>query len=97
MEEYPCRLADDAAHASTPGLSISSAAPHTRHRRWWWCASRALAPAVQRLAVVGADGVDLARLGERLERAVDGREADGRAAIVAVGVAEVVVPALGAT
>ena len=33
----PCSAATRRAHRSTGGSVTSTARPHSRHTRWWWC------------------------------------------------------------
>ena len=75
----PCSAAIASVHRSTAGPSTSTVAPQARQTRWWWW--RVRAAAVDRLAVLGAQHVDLAGVGERLQGAVDGGQPDGVAAL----------------
>ena len=76
--ENPCSAAIVRVHRSTAGPSTSTVRPQARQTRWWWWVSGA-AP-VDRLAVLVAQHVDLAGVGEPLQGAVDRRQADRLAA-----------------
>ena len=70
----PCAAATASAHRSTASPVTSTARPQERHTTWWWWSVEHAA--VDRLALGGADDVDLAVGGHRLQVAVDRREAD---------------------
>ena len=70
----PCSALTLSAQRSTAGPSTSTVRPQARQTRWWWWPGAAAA--VDRLAVVGAQHVDLAVGGHRLQGAVDGGQAD---------------------
>jgi hypothetical protein len=68
----PCSSAMRSAHRSTAGPATSTVRPQPRQTRWWWCCGLQ----VERLAAVGAQGVELAVVGQRLDGAVDRRQPD---------------------
>ena len=75
MSLKPWCAAISSAHDSTAGLSTSMVRPQLRAHQV--VVVLVGAAAVHGLAVVGREHVDLGGVGERLQRSVDRREADG--------------------
>ena len=63
---------------SSAGSSNASTLPHSVHTRWWWCSPDVAERLVARDPVADVDAAHEPGRVERLEHAVDAREADAR-------------------